>query len=322
MTNVAALHATAAEAADLRAKIAALQGQDPKLTQAEIVRQSGISSSRISQYLKGIYTGDVANLEMELARWVDSYESRQRQARAMPVAPGYVATPSGERATATFGYAQVAGDLVVIYGGAGTGKTAAANQYQRTNPNVWVATMTPATATVVPALEEVADALGMKEIVGGGAKIQRAIIRRLAGTQGLLIIDEAQHLGVQALDALRALHDATGLGLALVGNETVYARMTGGTGASRAAYLDRLFSRVGKRVRLLKPLVADIDALIDAWGVEAKACRQVLHEIAAKPGGLRGLTKVLRLASMFANGSNRGIECDDIRAAWRDLGGE
>src|ERR1035437_1267786 len=53
------------------------------------------------------------------------------------------------------------------------------------------------------------------------------------GTGGLLVIDEAQHLSVAALDQIRSIHDATDLGIALVGNQQVYARLTGG---NRAAY--------------------------------------------------------------------------------------
>lgn len=318
MTTVTALRKSAPER-DLRAEIAQLQARDSKLTQAEIGRQSGVSSSRLNRWLKGAYEGDNEALEAELARWVDSYVTRQIESRALPAAPEWVATPTGERITAALGYAQIAADIAVVYGGAGLGKTTAIRHYAHTNPNVWIATMTPATATTVPALEEIALALGLKEVTGGAARIQRAIVARLTGTHGLLVIDEAQHLGVGALDAARALHDATGVGLALVGNESVYARMTGG---NRAAYLDRLFSRIGKRVRLTRAHGDDIDALITAWRIESKDCRQVLHEIAAKPGGLRGLTKTLRLASMFAVGAGRAVSCDDIRAAWRDLGGE
>lgn len=314
MSNITALHASR----DLRAEIVALQAEDNTLTQAEIARQSGIGSTRLSQWLNGRYPGDNAALEQALARWVDAYQVRKMEARALPQAPEWVATPSAERITSALGYAQLAGDIAVIYGGAGLGKTTALRHYQTTSPNVWVATMTPCTAGAVPALEEVADALGI-EMSGGAARLQRAIIRRMRGTMGLLVIDEAQHLSVAALDAMRALHDATGLGLALVGNESVYARMTGG---NRAAYLDRLYSRIGKRVRLSRAVKGDIEALIDAWQIQVKECRQVLHEIAAKPGGLRGLTKVMRLASMFAAGVGREVCCDDIRAAWRDLGGE
>ncbi len=317
MTNVTPLHPETVR--DLRAEIAALQKRDAKLTQREIARLSGIDAGRLSPWLKGAYTGNNERIEAELARWIDAYNVRLIESRALPTAPAWVATASGSRVLAALGYAQVASDIAVVYGGAGLGKTTSILEYERTNPNVWIATMTPATATVVPALEEIAFALGLREVTGGAARIQRAIITRLRGTHGLLIIDEAQHLGTAALDAVRSLHDATGIGIALVGNESVYARMTGG---NRAAYLDRLFSRIGKRVRLVRATRDDIDALIDAWALKTKDCRQVLHEIAGKPGGLRGLTKVMRLASMFAAGAKRAVSCEDIRAAWRDLGGE
>lgn len=320
--NVATLPTARAEADDSRdllTEVIEIQA-DSRLSQKAISKEIGISDTALSQWRNGIYpVKDLRKIESQIARWVDSYRERALSARSLPEAPAWVQTPSADRVLAALGYAQIAGDIAVVYGGAGLGKTTAIRQYQRTAPNVWHATMTPATATVVPALEEVADALGIKEITGGAARIQRAIVRRLLGTQGLLVIDEAQHLGVAALDAMRALHDATNVGLALVGNEAVYARMTGG---NRAAYLDRLYSRIGKRVRLTRSTQADVTAVIAAWNINAKECRQVLHEIASKPGGLRGLTKVLRLASMFAVGAQREVNCDDIRHAWRDLGGE
>lgn len=317
MSTVTPLHPETTR--NLREEVAVLQKRDIKLTQSEIARLSGIGSSRLNRWLKGLYEGDNESLEAELARWVDAYNARMIESRALPVAPAWVSTPNGERVLAALGYAQVAGDIALIYGGAGLGKTTGIEEYERLNPNVWVATMSPSTASVVPALEEIAYALGLREVSGGAARLKRAIIARLRGTHGLLVVDEAQHLGTAALDEIRTLHDATGLGIALVGNESVYARMTGG---NRAAYLDRLFSRIGKRVRLTRASRDDIDALIDAWALKTKDCRQALHDIAAKPGGLRGLTKVMRLASMFAHGAKRAVSCDDIRAAWRDLGGE
>ena len=35
--------------------------------------------------------------------------------------------------------------------------------------------------------------------------------------QGLLVVDEAQHLSIQALEGLRSLQDGTGTGLPLIG---------------------------------------------------------------------------------------------------------
>ena len=45
------------------------------------------------------------------------------------------------------------------------------------------------------------------------------IVQGLRGREGLLIIDEAQHLLLPALESLRSIHDATACGLVLMGNE-------------------------------------------------------------------------------------------------------
>ena len=233
----------------------------------------------------------------------------------MPAAPQWVTTPTAERVIAALGYAQMAGDVAVIYGGAGLGKTTAAREYARRYPNVWLATMSPATSGVTTALEEVCLALGFRDLPQGAARMQRAIVDRVRGTGGLLVVDESQHLGVAALDALRAIHDAAGVGLALIGNEMVYARMTGG---SRAAYLDRLFSRIGKRVRLARATREDVERLASAFGVRNGSLK-LLVEIGGRAGALRAVVKTLRLASMMAGGSE--IEPQHIEAAWKDLEG-
>lgn len=317
MSNVTAIHQADGEPRDLIAEVVALQERDAELTQAEIGRQSGINPTRLNQWLRGSYAGDQVRLEAEVARWIDAYQQRRLENKALPAAPAWIATPSAERVLAALSYAQVAADVVLIYGGAGLGKTTGIREYAKTNPQVFVATMSPAAAGVVPALEEVSEAVGVKAS-GGAARSHRAVVKALAGSYGLLVIDEAQHLNTQALDQMRSIHDTTGIGLALVGNEQVYTAMTGG---NRAAYLDRLYSRVGKRVKLAGATKGDVDALISAWAFKGTGCRQMLHDIAARPGGLRGLTKTLRLASMFAAGREEAPNCGDIKAAWRDLGG-
>jgi DNA transposition AAA+ family ATPase len=284
------------------------------ITQSQAAREIGVSPTTLTQLLGGTYAADPTRQLERLAKWLGLQEE-QRAQPVMPAAPAWVTTPTAERVLAALGYAQMAGDIAVIYGGAGLGKTTAAREYARRYPNVWVATMSPATAGVTTALEEVCLALGLRDLPQGAARMQRAIVARVAGTGGLLVIDEAQHLGVAALDALRAIHDATGVGLALVGNEMIYARMTGG---SRAAYLDRLFSRIGKRVRISRAAREDVERIAGAFGVRNGSLK-LLAEIGSRAGALRAVVKVLRLASMMAAG--RDIEPTHIEAAWKDLEG-
>lgn len=312
MNNVTAIKL---EPSVLRERVFALL--EGGMSQTELARLAGTSASTLGRWLQDKYEGDNLKVERQILAALETIADRRAAADALPSAPEYIATPTAERIMDTLSYAHIANDIVVVYGGAGTGKTEAVRAYQSKSPNVWVSTASPADGGVVPALENVGGALGIP-ISSGAARMHRAICKRMAGTFGLLIIDEAQNLETKALDQMRSIHDATGCGLALVGNEQVYSSMTGG---SRAAYLDRLFSRVGQRLRMGKATEKDTDAIIDAWGVKVGECRTVLHQIAATPGGLRSLTKTLRLASMYAAGDKRDVSCSDIRAAWKRLGG-
>lgn len=314
---MAAAASSAEHTPDLRLELRTLIDSDRNYNQARIAREVGISATTLSQWLSGTYAGDNAAVEAKIARWFDKLQATRGTAGVMPATPDYIETPSTLRILAALRYAQVAGDIAVIYGGAGMSKSTSIRQFARLAPNVWHATMTPASAGVVTSLEEIAEAVAVSGAVGGAARLHRAICRRIADTGGLLVIDEAQHLSVAALDQIRSIHDATGIGIALVGNEAVYARMTGG---NRAAYLDRLFSRIGKKVRLIRPTSEDVKALADSWGVD-RDCRHVLLDIASKPGALRGVSKTLRLAAMHAAAESRAICCTDVKTAWRELGG-
>lgn len=312
--NVTPLHAGDAE---LRERLRAAMAADRRLSQAAVSREIGISASALNQWLRGIYGGDNEAIEAKLAIWQAAYDERRQAGEAMPQAPEWVDTPTGARIVGALSYAQAAGDIAIVYGGAGLGKTTAIRHYQGVSLNVWHVTMTPATASVVTALEEICAALGLTES-GGAAKLQRAIVRRVRGSRGLLVIDEAQHLSTAALDEIRSIHDASEIGIALVGNNEVYARMTGG---NRAAYLDRLYSRIGKRLSLRSSTAEDIQAVIDAWHIDDRPCRKTLLEIARRPGALRTLTKVLRLAGMYALAEGKPVGCEYVGRAWRELGG-
>lgn len=303
------------EAGELRSRVAELINGG--MSQTELARLAGTSGSTVGRWLAGKYEGDNSKIERQLGAALDSIADRKAANDALPAAPDYIATPTADRVADTLSYAHTASDVVVIYGGAGVGKTEAVRAYATRSPNVWISTATPASSSVVAALEDVADALGV-QAPNGAARLHRAVVKRMRGTFGLLIIDEAQNLDTKALDQMRSIHDATGCGLALVGNEQVYGSMTGG---NRAPYLDRLFSRVGQRLRLGKASNGDTDAIIQAWGVDAKDCIKSLRQIASTPGGLRSLTKTLRLASMYASADEREVCCSDIRAAWKRLGG-
>ena len=290
------------------------------LSQTQAAREIGISSAALSQWLSAKYQGDSGAVETKVARWLRTRMERQELTQHLPTPPEWVSTPTGRRIQAGLSYAHMAGDICVVYGGAGLGKTKTASRYAETRPNAWLATMSPATSALGPCLERVAEACGVRTAAGRSVRMESDLRERLSGSQGLLIIDEAQHLSPRALEGLRALHDASGVGLAMLGNETIYARLTGGR---RAAEFAQLYSRIGKRVRLTRPGQGDVIALLRAWpAFTGEETRAAALDIARRPGGLRGLTKTLRLAVLFASGKSAAPSTQHIWAAWKDLGGD
>lgn len=291
----------------------ALQGTT---TQTEVASKVGISRTAISMFLKGTYKGDNTEIAAKLTKWFDQQAQKEEVSATLPKTPDYVPTPTSERILATLTYAQAAQDLVIIYGGAGVGKTTTIAEYAENNNNVWVIESTPTRNTGGALLRAIAFTIGQRIPKGHADYLENALLDKLKGTDGLLIIDEAQFLNDRALENARRIAEMSGIGLAFVGNENVYGQLTG---KRRAADYAQLFSRIGKRVRLTRPADKDVEVIAKEWNLGKDEIELAKH-IASKPGALRGLNKTLRLATVFAAGQS--INQSHIRAAWKDLSGE
>lgn len=285
------------------------------LSQTAAARDANLAVQTFSAWLAGTYNGRNDRVAADVQMWLNSRAERKRAAAALPQAPLFIVTQTAQKVIEVLQWAQIGPDIAVVAGAAGIGKSTACEHYSITNPNVWLATMQPATATVHTMLQSVAMAIGVVE--RSAARLTDAIGRRLANTGGLLIVDEAQHLPAKCLDQLRSIFDLYGVGVVLVGNESVYARLEGGDG--RRPEFAQLYSRVGMRLTRAKPYGADICALIKAWGVADKEAISFLKSIASKPGALRGLTKTLRLASMLAKGEGAPVSLKHVQAAYARL---
>lgn len=79
------------------------------LSQAQVEKESGVSTSVLSQFLKGKYPGDNEEASRKLLIWLASRE--RRTSLMLPLAGhNYIRTPSSERVLAVLSFAQVAGD--------------------------------------------------------------------------------------------------------------------------------------------------------------------------------------------------------------------
>lgn len=277
---------------------------------------AGIAESTFTAWLSDKYKGNNERIDTNVRIWLKSEEQLGRRRMAMPTDAKFAQTRSAQKFLAALEHAQALPDIVVIVGGAGVGKTTAINHYKATRPNVLVLTAEPLIGSAFAMLDYLREVLGIPEQTRH--KISRAITVKLQGTQGLIIIDEAQHLAVRCINQLRAIFDRAGIGLALVGNEEVWSRIDGG---GRKAEFAQLFSRVGMRVTVARPSVKDIEIMLDASEVTEPAQRALLKTIASKPGALRTMGKTLRIARMVAIGAEETLNDTHIQSAWNRLAG-
>lgn len=285
------------------------------LTQRQIAHEADIKYGTMTPFMVGKYAGDGSGIAQRLKRWMAS-RAKAVQVRGTAPPPRFVATPTARAVMDVLAHSQHMPDMVVVTGAPGTGKSSAACEYTRTNPNVWKLVAEPSIGTTRALLSAIAVLLGA---YGRGSpdSLSNSIKQKLMGRRGLIIVDEAQHLNSGMLDQLRAFHDQCEVGVALLGNDAIVGRLEGG---KHRAEFAQLYSRVGMRLKRPKPLTGDVAALLDAWGVPAGEARNQLRAVARYAGGLRNLNKCWRLAEMIARTEGRSLAADDVRMAWERLG--
>lgn len=294
MSNVVTLDQNSNTGSDVIARVKALLEQST-VTQAQIAKEIGVSGSTVNQLLNGNYKADPTAMVQKLANWLTARDQRADAPRD----PGFVMTDTAKQIMADMGYALTTQSIVIIHGISGVGKTTALREFQRNNNNVWVITTSPSRATMTECLYELAMELGMENAPRQRGSLARALRRRLLSTKGLIVVDEADHLGRDVLEELRILVEEVEVGMVLVGNSRVYTQLTGGP---RSEDFARLFSRIAMKRALTKAKKADVLAFASAWNITGAAELDLLLRISERPGALRLVSKNLKLAVMYSGG--------------------
>lgn len=288
------------------------------ITQAQLAREAGVNAGALSAYLNDNYKGTIADVEAKLTAYL---EKKAVQAREFVEAPAFIETETAKQIFGSCLFAQISKCLVPIYGASGVGKTKAIQAFKKSNANVWLVTASPARASLSEILYEIALELGIADAPRRKGTLSRLIAKKIENTEGLLIIDEADHLPYEALEELRIMQEEVDIGLVLVGNDKVYTRMKGGIRHDDA--YARLWSRVAKKTAIHKVKKRDVQLIATAWGLETdEEALKVMQSITETGGGLRILTQTLRLAAMVAKGSGKLIDADLIIKARQELLGK
>jgi len=206
-------------------------------------------------------------------------------------------------------YAQSYGDISLIYGEAGLGKTFSLKEYANTNEDVIYVELRDCDKSTKGVCERILSTIG-KSKRGIDRVLVDAIIDYLKEHSKLIIIDEAQHLLLKAVENLRAINDATETGMVLCGNPTVYDQMHG----RGQAHFAQLYSRIGIRRSIQNPDIEDVKAIFEPYTLDDDSLR-FLHRLSLQWGGIRNCIKIFNMALTIAKDHDEPLSVGHLEAA-------
>lgn len=218
-------------------------------------------------------------------------------------------TQTLDEITMAVSFAEAAGDISLIYGDAGLGKTVSLKEYTKSHPDTIYVELKDCDKSTKGVCEKILSGIG-KEQHGVDRLLVDAIINFLTASPRLVIIDEAQHLSIRALENLRAINDTTETGIVLCGNPTVYDRMHG----RGQAHFAQLYSRIGIRRHIVEPTLEDITTIFAPYGLGTESLLY-LHQLALQRGGIRNCVKVLNIALQLRDGIEEPLTIDHLQSA-------
>ena len=269
-------------------------------------KRIGVSAATLGLWLRDDYDGNVPAVEAKVRKWLDTErEAAKLSIRSAGLDVHRDLGVTGE-VTALLAHAQAVGDVVLVHGQSGAGKSWAARHYCETHAVAWYLQMTCAVRSLSGLLELVSEAVGAGAWHPSALKAERAVIERLRDRGALLVVDEAHHLTARLLDELRCIRDVAGCGLALIGDNSLTATLT---------RCPQIVGRIGGRLQKKKPAEADVAAMVSGVLGRRAARREIKAAMlaAAGPGGLHALRRLLARAWMAArHDGSEEIRAEDL----------
>ncbi|MGK3122877.1 AAA family ATPase [Candidatus Pantoea formicae] len=273
-------------------------------SQPQVARAIGKSNATVSTYLRGIYAGDVAKIDELVQNFITRETERDRTVR---IVPRYIPTLTSRKGLEVIRMAHLDGEINVIYGDAGLGKTMILREYAAQHKDAILIEADPGyTARVV--LEELCSRLGLSKR-GNMHELSEACIDALRDSGRLLMVDEAENLPYRALETLRRIHDKAGIGIVLAGMPRLIINLKGKRGEYK-----QLYSRVGLALCLGDALPQEDIAAIATSMLPDASEKEVSDALFRHShGNARRLFKLVRGVSRYSTISGQAVSAGAVR---------
>lgn len=263
-------------------------------SQRQIGRETGLSPAVISTYLKGTYKGDNDEVTEKISRYLDIAEERLVVSDLAPKM--YLPLTNTREVLDAATRAHKRNDMTLVSGGAGAGKTTALKHYASTNTGVIFVTANICINSPYSILKLIFEAMSGDRVPSRQDDLFKSLIFRLKDTNNLIIIDEADHLNIKSLQAVRSLNDLANVGICLSGNNKIYDQLVM---ARNSGDYEQLRDRLYYRKKVLNSYKREeISEIFTAFNGNAE-CLEFMQKL-SNTRSLRGAVKFYGIALDYA----------------------
>lgn len=271
---------------DLIAALEQARTED-RQSQAKLAKMLGCDGGTLNKYLNQKYPADVAPLEAKIEEYL-TIRANSRRLKSKVFETTVTAAVG-----AAINLARITGDtegnISIIYGPAGCGKTKAAELYCATNTMAIFATLTDRTRDGRGVERAIMAAMETSSYKGNQSR-WKFLSEKLAASRRPIIIDNSQRLNESGRSWLFDFQDSTGCPIILLGNPEVLDPIKSN---------DQFFSRFGFKTAVAladKEISAVAHAVAAQYFDHADDIRDLTALIAKNKGGLRAVKKQCQLA--------------------------
>lgn len=257
-----------------------------------IARSQDISASSLSLFLADKYTGN----NEKIAKGLQTFINRLAEKKKRPIHENeFQLTRNSKRIMEVCRICHVEAEIGVVYGPAGLGKTITARKYAADTAGAVYVEVDPS-FSAQSLIKELHKRLG-GDGKGSLYDLFQDIISRLSASQRLVIVDQAEILPRKGIELLRAINDKAGVGVVLLGMDTLRNTIKG----ARAEFA-QLYSRIGISIRLKEFEDNDVEMIVNS----AIPGSNGLHKnFALKTRNGRTLQKLIKRTKLMAHNNNR-----------------
>lgn len=280
-------------------------------SQRQISKETGLSTSVISQFLDGTYSGNNDKVAQAIEQYLTVGKGRLNGVQSSVF---YESLLNTQEVLFACTYAHMKNDITLVSGDAGAGKTTALEYYTQHNTGVIMVTADSCTASATAILTLIADSLG-KRITGNRSALMRGLVAHLKDTNRLIIVDEADHLTLQALQAIRNLNDQAKVGIVLSGNDKIYRQMFTG---QRGYEFDQIRTRIIVRKKVINNYT--VEEMQNIFPRLNQDCLSVMMKIACGES-LRTARKIYEIALEYCREKGGSVSAKILRDTQKQLFG-